>query len=70
MGMAEDPNGGYLAVKRGGCWNFHLTGGSVFYDSSRLYVTGTVESNEGTLTVHMNLKKVDGAWLVRSGFCY
>ena len=70
MGMAEDPNGGYLAVKRGGCWNFHLTGGSVFYDSSRLYVTGTVESNEGTLTVHMNLKKVDGTWLVRSGFCY
>ena len=70
MGMAEDPNGGYLAVKRGGCWNFHLTGGSVFYDSSRLYVTGTVESNEGTLTVHMNLKKVDGAWLVRSGYCY
>lgn len=70
MGMAEDPNGGYLAVKRGGCWNFHLTGGSVFYDSSRLYVTGTVESNEGTLTVHMNLKKVDGTWLVRSGYCY
>ena len=70
MGMAEDPNGGYLAVKRDSCWNFHLTGGSVFYDSSRLYVTGTVESNEGTLTVHMNLKKVDGAWLVRSGFCY
>ena len=70
MGMAEDPNGGYLAVKRDGCWSFHLTGGSVFYDSSRLYVTGTVESNEGTLTVHMNLKKVDGAWLVRSGFCY
>ena len=70
MGMAEDPNGGYLAVKRGGCWNFHLTGGSVFYDSSRLYVTGTVESNEGTLTVHMNLKKVDGTWLVRSGFGY
>lgn len=70
MGMAEDPNGGYLAVKRDSCWNFHLTGGSVFYDSSRLYVTGTVESNEGTLTVHMNLKKVDGTWLVRSGFCY
>ena len=70
MGMAEDPNGGYLAVKRGSCWNFHLTGGSVFYDSSRLYVTGTVESNEGTLTVHMNLKKVDGAWLVTSGFCH
>lgn len=70
MGMAEDPNGGYLAVKRDSCWNFHLTGGSVFYDSSRLYVTGTVESNEGTLTVHMNLKKVDGAWLVTSGFCY
>lgn len=70
MGMAEDSNGGYLAVKRGSCWNFHLTGGSVFYDSSRLYVTGTVESNEGTLTVHMNLKKVDGAWLVRSGYCY
>ena len=70
MGMAEDPNGGYLAVKRDSCWNFHLTGGSVFYDSSRLYVTGTVESNEGTLTVHMNLKKVDGAWLVRSGYCY
>ena len=70
MGMTEDPNGGYLAVKRGSCWNFHLTGGSVFYDSSRLYVTGTVESNEGTLTVHMNLKKVDGAWLVTSGFCY
>ena len=70
MGMAEDPNGGYLAVKRDSCWNFHLTGGSVFYDSSRLYVTGTVESNEGTLTVHMNLKKVDGAWLVISGFCY
>ena len=70
MGMAEDPNGGYLAVKRDSCWNFHLTGGSVFYDSSKLYVTGTVESNEGTLTVHMNLKKVDGTWLVRSGFCY
>lgn len=70
MGMAEDPNGGYLAVKRGSCWNFHLTGGNVFYDSSRLYVTGTVESNEGTLTVHMNLKKVDGTWLVRSGYCY
>ena len=70
MGMAEDPNGGYLAVKRDSCWNFHLTGGSVFYDRSKLYVTGTVESNEGTLTVHMNLKKVDGAWLVRSGFCY
>ena len=70
MGMAENPNGGYLAVKRDSCWNFHLTGGSVFYDSSRLYVTGTVESNEGTLTVHMNLKKVDGAWLVTSGFCY
>ena len=70
MGMAEDPNGGYLAVKRDSCWNFHLTGGSVFYDSSRLYVTGTVESNEGTLTVHMNLKKVDGSWLVTSGFCY
>ena len=70
MGMAEDPNGGYLAVKRDSCWNFQLTGGSVFYDSSRLYVTGTVESNEGTLTVHMNLKKVDGAWLVISGFCY
>ena len=70
MGMAEDPNGGYLAVKRDSCWNFHLSSGSVFYDSSRLYVTGTVESNEGTLTVHMNLKKVDGAWLVRSGFCY
>ena len=70
MGMAEDPNGGYLAVKRDCRWNFHLTGGSVFYDSSRLYVTGTVESNEGTLTVHMNLKKVDGTWLVRSGYCY
>ena len=70
MGMAEDPNGGYLAVKRDSCWNFHLTGGSVFYDSNRLYVTGTVESNEGMLTVHMNLKKVDGAWLVRSGYCY
>lgn len=70
MGMAEDPNGGYLAVKRGGCWNFHLTGGSVFYDSSRLYVTGTVESNEGTLTADINLKKVDGTWLVRSGYCY
>ena len=70
MGMAEDPNGGYLAVKRDSCWNFHLTGGSVFYDSSRLYVTGTVESNEGTLTVHMNLKKVDGTWLVISGYCY
>lgn len=70
MGMAEDPNGGYLAVKRGGCWNFHLTGGSVFYDSSRLYVTGTVESNEGTLTADINLKKVDGAWLVTSGFCH
>ena len=70
MGMAEDPNGGYLAVKRDSCWNFHLTDGKVYYDSSRLYVTGTVESNEGTLTVHMNLKKVDGTWLVRSGFCY
>ena len=70
MGMAEDPNGGYLAVKRNSCWNFHLTDGKVYYDSSRLYVTGTVESNEGTLTVHMNLKKVDGTWLVRSGFCY
>lgn len=70
MGMAEDPNGGYLAVKRDSCWNFHLTDGKVYYDSSRLYVTGTVESNEGTLTVHMNLKKVDGAWLVTSGFCH
>lgn len=70
MGMAEDPNGGYLAVKRDSCWNFHLTDGSVFYDSSRLYVTGTVESNEGTLTADINLKKVDGAWLVISGFCY
>lgn len=70
MGMAEDPNGGYLAVKRDSCWNFHLSSGSVFYDSSRLYVTGTVESNEGTLTADINLKKVDGAWLVTSGFCH
>lgn len=70
MGMAEDPNGGYLAVKRNSCWNFHLTDGKVYYDSSRLYVTGTVQSNEGTLTVHMNLKKVDDTWLVTSGFCY
>ena len=61
MGHGRGPQlGGYLAVKRDSAGTSTLTGGSVFYDSSRLYVTGTVESNEGTLTVHMNLKKVDG----------
>ena len=70
MGMAEDPNGGYLAVKRDSCWNFHLTEGKVVNDSSKIYVSGTAEYNGNTIPFEMDLQNINGMWLVQGGYCF
>ena len=62
-GMAEDPDGGYLAVKRDAMQDIHLTGGLELYD--RVFcVDGTGTSGNEEINFRMYLKKENGKWMV------
>ena len=62
-GMAEDPDGGYLAVKRDAMQDIHLTGGLELYD--RVFcVDGTGTSGNEEINFQMFLKKENGKWMV------
>lgn len=62
-GMAEDPDGGYLAVKRDAMQDIHLTGGLELYD--RVFcVDGTGTSENEEINFRMYLKKENGKWMV------
>ena len=62
-GMAEDPDGGYLAVKRDAMQDIHLTGGLELYD--RVFcVDGTGTSENEEINFQMFLKKENGKWMV------
>ena len=62
-GMAEDPDGGYLAVKRDAMQDIHLTGGLELYD--RVFcVDGTGTSGDEEINFQMFLKKENGKWMV------
>ena len=62
-GMAEDPNGGYLAVKRDAMQDIRLTGGLELYD--RVFcVDGTGTSGDEEINFQMFLKKENGKWMV------
>lgn len=62
-GMAEDPDGGYLAVKRDATQDIHLTGGLELYDSV-FCVDGTGTSGDEEINFQMFLKKENGKWMV------
>ena len=62
-GMAEDPDGGYLAVKRDAMQDIRLTGGLELYD--RVFcVDGTGTSGNEEINFQMFLKKENGKWMV------
>ena len=62
-GMAEDPDGGYLAVKRDAMQDIRLTGGLELYD--RVFcVDGTGTSGDEEINFQMFLKKENGKWMV------
>lgn len=62
-GMAEDPDGGYLAVKRDAMQDIRLTGGLELYD--RVFcVDGTGTSGDEEINFRMYLKKENGKWMV------
>lgn len=64
MGMAEDPNGGYLAVKRDSYWNFQRTRGMEFYNGE-VRVEFTADSDEGPVSSGLGVKKENGRWMVQ-----
>lgn len=62
-GMAEDHDGGYLAVKRDAMQDIRLTGGLELYD--RVFcVDGTGTSENEEINFRMYLKKENGKWMV------
>ena len=66
-GMAEDPDGGYLAVKRDATQDIRLTGGLELYDSV-FCVDGTGTSGNEETDFKMYLKREDGKWMVERAY--